>query len=109
MSGEGVAGGMHGGGVSISGSCMAGRHAWQGECAWQGACVAGGVHGREACMAGGGEPAWQERRPLQRMVRILLECFLFLMMIHSCGLDCFITYRTCFSSFLPSANEVAGR
>ena len=31
--------------------------------AWQGACVAGGC-------------VWQERRPLQRMVRILLECII---------------------------------
>ena len=29
---------------------------------------------REACVAGG--HAWQERRPLQRSVRILLECIL---------------------------------
>ena len=55
----------------------------------RGACV-GGMHGRSmhggrACMAGGmcmvggmcgmGH-AWQERRPLKRMVRILLECIL---------------------------------
>ena len=45
-------------GVSIAGSCMAGRHAWQGECAWQGACGRGcawqgGMHGGGgACMAG---------------------------------------------------------
>ena len=53
----------------------------------KGACVAkGGVHGegghtwqRGACMAGGCTwwgSAWQERRPLQRTVRILLECIL---------------------------------
>ena len=36
-------------------------HAWQGE----GMCDGGGVHGRS-----------QERRPLQRAVRILLECIL---------------------------------
>ena len=36
----------------------------------------GGVHGGGggACVAGG--HAWQERRPLQRTVRILLECLL---------------------------------
>ena len=35
----------------------------------------GGVHGKGvACMAEG--CAWQERRPLQRTVRILLECIL---------------------------------
>ena len=33
--------------------------------AWQGACMAGGVHGRG--------PAWQEKWPLHRAVRILLE------------------------------------
>ena len=68
---------------------------------WQeGACMAGGMHGRGmrdrghawwgVCMAGdmcGGGCAWQggvwgrgragqERRPLQRTVRILLECIL---------------------------------
>ena len=32
---------------------MHGRgHAWQGH-AWQGLCMTGGVHVREACMAGG--------------------------------------------------------
>ena len=39
-----------------------------------GACVVRGVHGRGVCEAGG--HAGQERRPLQRMVRILLECVL---------------------------------
>ena len=41
----------------------------------------GAMHGGKACMAGGafmaGGRAWQERRPLQRAVRILLECILF--------------------------------
>ena len=39
----------------------------------------GGMCGRVASMArrgGGGFAAWQERRPLQRTVRILLECIL---------------------------------
>ena len=67
-------GGLHGRG----GACMVGGHAWWG-------CVTGGMHGRGcvwwggcawqgACVAGG--CVWQERRPLQRMVRILLECIL---------------------------------
>ena len=41
-------------------------HAWQ-----RGACMAGGM-----CGGGGGGHAWQERWPLQQMVRILLECIL---------------------------------
>ena len=64
-------------------------HAWPagvgGAYVWQGVCVAGGMHGggvwRGACIAGGGGMcgvgnAWQEIRPLQRPVRILLECIL---------------------------------
>ena len=47
------------------GSCMAG----------DGRCMAGGMHGGGG-MCGGGGGAWQERRPLQRMVRILLECII---------------------------------
>ena len=43
---------------------MAGGHACQGG----GHVWLGGVHGR------GGGHAWQERLPLQRTVRILLEC-----------------------------------
>ena len=94
-----MAGGMHGGGCgrgcSWWGACMAGGVHGRG-CAWQGVCMgvcmAGGVHGGRACMAGdicgrgsiggrghgwlGGMHAWQERQPLQRTVRILLECIL---------------------------------
>ena len=45
-----------------------GGHAWQeGVRGRRGACMVGGM-----CMAGG--RAWQGRRPLQRTVRILLEC-----------------------------------
>ena len=44
--------------------------------------MAGGVRGKGACMAGGvhcrGQRAWQERPPLQRTVRIILECILVL-------------------------------
>ena len=92
-----VAGGMHGRGHAWWGECMAGGmhgrgHAWWEEGsmhgrghAWCGACVAGGMHDRgmhgrghawqgRVCMAGG--HAWQERQPLQRTVRILLECIL---------------------------------
>ena len=47
-------------------------------CVWQ-----GGVRGRGTCMvagmhSGGRGGAWQERWPLQRAVRILLECILVL-------------------------------
>ena len=81
-----MAGGMHGG---------AGGHAWQGGVwhgvrmagghAWWGMCMAGGMHGRghawQGAMHGGGHVwlgghVWQERWPLQREVRILLECIL---------------------------------
>ena len=52
-----------------------GGHAWWGgACMVGGTCVAGGVHGRGH--------AWQERRPLQRMVRILLEYFLVHFRVH---------------------------
>ena len=76
-------GGMCGRGVcAVAGACMAGGHAcWEGVfgtgCVWQGACMAGGTcsaRGGVACVVGG--HAWQERRPLQRTVRILLECVL---------------------------------
>ena len=47
---------------------------------WWGVCMVGGMHGggggmcaRGACMAGGGGHVWQERRPLQLTVHILLE------------------------------------
>ena len=50
---------MHGRGGE---ACMAG---------W--ACMAGGLRGRGCVVVGG---AWQEKRPLQRVVRILLECIL---------------------------------
>ena len=51
-------GGMHGRGHVLHGACVVGGHAWQGGClAWRGR-------------------AWQERSPLQRTVRILLECVL---------------------------------
>ena len=66
------------------GACVAkgghseGGHAWQG----QGVC-GGGMHGGVcvgngwACMVRGwGRHAWQERRPLERTVRIPLECIL---------------------------------
>ena len=62
-----------------------GTHPWRGICGargvrgrghmvwghvWQGL----GMHGGGACMAGG--HVWQERWPLQRTVRILLECII---------------------------------
>ena len=46
--------------------------------AWQGAHGEGGVHGKAGGRVAGG-CTWQERRPLQRTVRILLECILVLM------------------------------
>ena len=38
-----------------------------------GGICGGGMHGRLSCVAG---HVWQERRPLQQTVRILLECIL---------------------------------
>ena len=54
----------------------------------RGACVAGGMHGGGACMAGcvcggGWEHVWQEKRQLQRAVRILLECILVCEYVHT--------------------------
>ena len=91
-----------GGACLVKGGCMAGGLAWQGDlcttggmratkgmcgggvhgrgCVWQGVCVAGGVHGGGSVWWRGAGHAWQERQPLQRAVRILLECFL---VIHS--------------------------
>ena len=65
-----------------------------------GACVAGGIMAGGTCMVGSGRfgvaegmrhegmhgrgrCAWQERRPLQRTVRILLECLLVSVMFFS--------------------------
>ena len=91
--GDCMAGGMHGGGCAWRAACVAKRgmcgvgglhgrgHAWQGVCMAGGmrgrVCVAGGMcggvwGGRGMCGRGGG-CAWQERRPLQWTVRILLE------------------------------------
>ena len=69
-------GGVHGkGGVHGEGGCVVKRgYVWLG-----GACMAGG--------AMGGGHALQERRPLQRAVRILLECILVLQLFHSCNIS----------------------
>ena len=77
-----MAGGICGRGCMVGG--MHGRgHAWQvGECV----CVGGGMHCRGECGRGhvwqggvhGRGHVWQERQPLQRTVRILLECILVL-------------------------------
>ena len=56
------------GDVCGKGAHMAGGHAWQGH-AWQ-----GDVCGKGTC--GGGGTCVQERWPLKRAVRILLECIL---------------------------------
>ena len=90
-------GGMRGQGACVVGmwwGCVCGRgHVWQGvhgRGAWQGVCMVGGVHsmtGGHAWLGGcawqggmhgggGGGLAWQEIRPLQRTVRILLEMIL---------------------------------
>ena len=62
-------------GCAWQGECVVGEHAWWGE-AWCGACVEGGsCTARDMC--GGQElRAWQQRWPLQRTVRIILECIL---------------------------------
>ena len=59
---------MHGKGVHVWGG-----HAWLG--AWQGTCMVQGVHGGGHAWHGGGG-MWHEEQPLQRAVRILLECIL---------------------------------
>ena len=82
MCGRGVCvvGGMHGrghvwrGACVAVGSCMAGGgHAWQGGMHGRGHVWQGAVQGR---VCGGN--AWWERWPLQRTVRIILECILVL-------------------------------
>ena len=66
-------GGVHGKGelCMAKGACMA-----RGTVHGKGGAyvVKGGICGEGACVARG--RAWQERRPLQRTVRILLECIL---------------------------------
>ena len=75
MHGEGGVHGKRGDVYGEEEACMAkgGSMAWGGMCsrrhAWQGERVAGGMHGR-------GWHVWQERLPLQRTVRILLEYIL---------------------------------
>ena len=71
-----VVGGVHGRGhvwqgvCVVGGACMAEEHSWQRGHVWQ-----GGVHGSGHAWQEGGH-ACQERRSLQRTVRILLECIL---------------------------------
>ena len=68
--------------AGVGGGHMCGRGCvWQGACMAGGGCMHGGVCGQGACIAGEGGMcgvgnAWQEIRPLQRPVRILLECIL---------------------------------
>ena len=70
-------GGVNGWGMHVAmGASMAGGHAWPGDMRGWGLCMAGGV------VHGGGRPAWQEIRPLQQAVRILLECILVHHIIH---------------------------
>ena len=69
---RGCGGGMHGWEARVVEACVVG-HAWQGVHACPGVCMVGvGMY------AWGGD-AWQERRPLQWLVRILLECILVLL------------------------------
>ena len=75
--------------LSVSHSVHGGGHAWQGRGvhgrgAYGRVCVVGGTCGEGVCIVGG--RAWQERRPLQRTVRILLGCFLVRILILLCGL-----------------------
>ena len=74
MHGRGRAwqGGMCGRGVCMAGGDMCGRGVHGGTCIVGGHAWQGSVHGGE----GGGRRARQQRRPLQRTVRILLECIL---------------------------------
>ena len=67
--------GTHGWGMHGRGACMAGGVGMHGRGrAWQGACMAGGyMHGRGVHGRG---HEWRGRQPLQRTVRILLECIL---------------------------------
>ena len=81
MAGEGMCGRgtcMAGGDMHGSGVCMAGGwHAWHGGHgghAWQEGCVAGGMHGRGACVPQ--QILWDTVN--ERMVRIILECILVL-------------------------------
>ena len=84
MAGACVAGGMCGRGHVWQRACVAGEHMCKGSICGRGrrdmhgrdmhgggACMAGGTHHR-GCMHG----RRQERRPLQRTVRIILECIL---------------------------------
>ena len=68
-------------------ACMAGSMCGRGH-VWQGCMHGGGVHGGGLVWQGGGDMhgrggmhTWQERLPLQRTVRILLECILVLSLL----------------------------
>ena len=56
------------GGACVVGACVVG------------ACVAGGMSDSGVCVVGWGQ-VWQEKRQLQRAVRILLECILVIIII----------------------------
>ena len=75
MHGEGGVYGMHGSGACMVVGGMHGRgYAWWEVCVAGGACVV--VRDMHGGGGGCGEDTWQERRLLQRTVRILLECIL---------------------------------
>ena len=57
----------------------------------EGACMAGGL----VCVAAGGGPAWQEERPLQRAIRILLECILVFHCVRMFNLN-YVSWSFCF-------------
>ena len=93
--GRGDIHGKEGACMAEGGACMAGGCAWQGGevVSSKGTCMIGGMHASQGvCMVGaegvhgkgehawqGGGHAWQEIWPLQRMVRIPLECILVFM------------------------------
>ena len=73
-------------GMWMAGGVRGRGYVWQGGLRGRGACITGkevcgrglGVCGRGHVWQGG--LAWQERRPLQRAVRILLECILIVLL-----------------------------
>ena len=65
---------MHGGGVhDMGGGCARQKGVRGGGCAWQGVCMCDRGHAWQGVCT-------QERQPLQRTVRILLEDILVLIM-----------------------------
>ena len=95
-------GGMQDQGVCMAGACMVGgMHGQGGMCGW-GHVWPGGMHGMWSGghMVGGGHAwwghTWQERRPLQQTVRILLECIL---------VEVYFNFRNGFKNILLTRNH----